>query len=167
MKSLLASVRTQGGLDRVDHAVQWLEDEWRKHGEGALDRLWTDQKGLFESNEGESIVLLAELIKTDLRCRFVRGQTPTVLTMEIVQDLVADSLWDLAVNQAGTPVTGLYKPYGNATATATQPHYSFNATPSGPTGDTILGGKAAEDGTEALTVEVAWEIDTWTKVTGA
>ena len=66
MKSLLASVRTQGGLDRVDHAVQWLEDEWRKHGEGALDRLWTDQKGLFESNEGESIVLLAELIKTDL-----------------------------------------------------------------------------------------------------
>lgn len=95
----------------------------------------------------------------------MRGQTPTVLNMEIVQDTEADSLWDLAVNQAGTPVTGVYKPYGNATASGTQPHYSFNATPSGPTGDTILGGAAAEDGTEALTVEVAWTIDTWTKVT--
>lgn len=97
----------------------------------------------------------------------MRGQTPTVLNMEIVQDLEADSLWDLAVNQAGTPVTGVYKPYGNATASSTQPHYTFNATPSGPTGDVILGGEAAEDGTEALTVEVAWQIDTWTKVTGA
>lgn len=97
----------------------------------------------------------------------MRGQVPTVLNMTIIQDLVADSLWDLAVNQAGSPVTGIYKPYGNATASATQPHYSFNTTPSGPTGDVILGGDAAEDGTQGLTVDVVWQIDTWTKVTGA
>lgn len=78
MKSLLASVRSVGGLDRVDHAVQWLEDEWRKHGEVSLERVWSEQKGLFESAADESVVVLAELIRTDLRCRFARGQTPAV-----------------------------------------------------------------------------------------
>ncbi len=78
MKSLLASVRAGGGLERVDHAVQLLEDEWRKHGEVPLERLWTEQKRLLESDTAEPIILLAELIRTDLRCRFARGQTPTV-----------------------------------------------------------------------------------------
>lgn len=94
----------------------------------------------------------------------MRGQVPTTLTMEIVQDHAADTLYDLAVTQAGSTVTGLYKPYGNATATSTKPHYSFNAVSSGPTGDVIVGGAASEDGTEQLTVEVAWQIDTWAKV---
>ncbi len=78
MKSLLASVRSVGGLDRVDHAVQWLEDEWRRHGEVSLERVWSEQKGLFESAADESVVVLAELIRTDLRCRFARGQSPAV-----------------------------------------------------------------------------------------
>jgi serine/threonine protein kinase len=78
MKSLLASVRAVGGLDRVDHAVQLLEDEWRKHGDVPLGRLWTDQKRLLESQSDEPIILLAELIRTDLRCRFARGQAPAV-----------------------------------------------------------------------------------------
>src|SRR5262249_33602411 len=78
MKSLLASVRSIGGLDRVDHAVQMLEDEWRRHGDVPLERLWTEQKRIVESEAGDSVVLLVELVKTDLRCRFARGQTPTV-----------------------------------------------------------------------------------------
>ena len=78
MKSLLASVRAGGGLDRVDHAVQLLEDEWRKHGDVPLERLWAEQKRLLESDADEPVILLAELIRTDLRCRFARGQTPTV-----------------------------------------------------------------------------------------
>ncbi len=78
MKSLLASIRAPGGLDRVDHAVQLLEDEWRKHGEVPLERLWAEQKRLLESDADQSIVLLSELIKTDLQCRFARGQTPAV-----------------------------------------------------------------------------------------
>ena len=95
----------------------------------------------------------------------MRGQVPTVLSMTILQDTTADSLWDLAVNQAGDSITGVYKPEGNATATATKPHFTFNAIPSGPTGDVIIGGDAAEDGTQGLTVDVVWQIDTWTKVT--
>ncbi len=78
MKSLLASIRDGEGIDRVDHAVQLLEDEWRRHGDVRLERLWKEQKPLFASEACESIVLLSELIKTDLRCRFARGQTPAV-----------------------------------------------------------------------------------------
>ena len=43
MKSRLASVRAEGGLDRVDRAVQLLEDEWRRHGEVRLESFWADQ----------------------------------------------------------------------------------------------------------------------------
>ncbi len=77
MKSLLASVRAVGGLDRVDHAVQLLEDEWRtarRCPAGALlDGAEARPRVGRRSNRS---VLLAELIKTDLRCRFARGQTP-------------------------------------------------------------------------------------------
>jgi serine/threonine protein kinase len=78
MKSLLASVRGGGGLDRVDQAVHMLEDEWRRHGEVQLERLWTDQKRVLAVDREDSVVVLAELIKADLRCRFSRGQSPTV-----------------------------------------------------------------------------------------
>ncbi len=78
MKSLLASVRVSGGLDRVDHAVQCLEDEWRKHGDVQLERLWTEQKRVLAVDPEDSIVLLTELVRTDLRCRYARGQSPTV-----------------------------------------------------------------------------------------
>jgi serine/threonine protein kinase len=78
MQSLLASVRDGGGLDRVDHAVQLLEDEWRKHGDVPLERLWAEQRRSPESDADEPVILLAELIRTDLRCRFARDQTPTV-----------------------------------------------------------------------------------------
>ena len=79
MKLLPASVRDGGGLDCVDHAVQWLEDQWRQHGTVELERVWSDQKrGLATAEDDDSAVLLTELIKTDLRCRFARSQTPTV-----------------------------------------------------------------------------------------
>lgn len=78
MKSLLASVRAGGGLDRVDHAVQWLEDEWRRHGDVPLDQLRHEHRRLLESASSDPVGVLAELIRTDLRCRFARGQTPTV-----------------------------------------------------------------------------------------
>ena len=76
MKSLLASVRADGGLDRVDQVVQLLEEEWRRRDDVQLARLWTEQKRGLAVDRDNSIVLLAELIKTDLRCRFARGQTP-------------------------------------------------------------------------------------------
>ena len=95
----------------------------------------------------------------------MRGQVPTVLNMKITQDVATGSLWDLAVNSTGTPVLGVYKPFGNETPTPAQPHFTFSVTPSGPTGDTIIGGDAAEDGSQVLTVDVTWRITAWTKKT--
>ena len=45
MKSRLASVRAAGGLDRVNRAVQLLEDEWQQHGEVQLEHFWTRARG--------------------------------------------------------------------------------------------------------------------------
>ena len=63
MRSLLASVRPEGGFDRLDRAVRSLEEEWR-HGEPTLERHWAEH-----DPEGTTSILAA-LVKADLRCRF-------------------------------------------------------------------------------------------------
>jgi len=45
MKSRVASVRTPGGLDRVDRVVQMLEDEWQRCGKVQLERFWKQYCG--------------------------------------------------------------------------------------------------------------------------
>jgi serine/threonine protein kinase len=77
MKSRLASVRDEGGLDRVDRAVQLLEEEWRRHGEVHLEDFWADQRRRGASDPVDSLELLAALVKADLRFRFDQGQLPT------------------------------------------------------------------------------------------
>jgi serine/threonine protein kinase len=76
MKSRFASVRTVGGLDRVDRVVQLLEDEWQRCGQVQLERFWKQDCGQSVTS-ADAIGLLAELVKVDLRCRFERGETPT------------------------------------------------------------------------------------------
>jgi serine/threonine protein kinase len=71
MKSLLASVRREDGHDRVESAVQSLEEQWRD-GEPALEKCWT------EHDPGRTISVLAALVKADLRCHFARGRSPAV-----------------------------------------------------------------------------------------
>ena len=77
MKSRLASVRAEGGLDRVDRAVQLLEEEWRRHGEVRLENFWADQCRIGAIDPADSLGLLAALVKADLRLRYDQGQTPT------------------------------------------------------------------------------------------
>jgi len=77
MKSRLASVRTDGGLDRVDRAVQLLEEEWRRHGEVRLETFWAGQNRGGAAGPVDSLGLLAALVKADLRLRYDQGQTPT------------------------------------------------------------------------------------------
>jgi serine/threonine protein kinase len=78
MNSRAASVRAAGGLDRVDRAVQLLEDEWRRHGEVQLDSFWMEQVRTKAVAPDESLGVLAALIKADLRQRYDLGQTPAV-----------------------------------------------------------------------------------------
>lgn len=91
------------------------------------------------------------------------ASAPTAWEFEAVQDHEEDSLWDLAVNQPGTSVTFLYKPYGNATASATQPHFSGTMQTAGPS-DTFAGGKASESTTEGLVFSASWRVTSWLKV---
>jgi serine/threonine protein kinase len=71
MKSLLASVRHDGGYDPVDRAVRSLEEAWRR-GEPHLERHWA------EHDPDGTTSVLAALVKADLRCRFARGRRPAV-----------------------------------------------------------------------------------------
>src|SRR4051794_13529988 len=70
MRTGVASVRSVG-LDGLDRAVRVFEEEWRR-GEPALERHWG------RSHARGPIATLAALVKSDLRCRFERGQRPTV-----------------------------------------------------------------------------------------
>lgn len=74
------------------------------------------------------------------------------------QDLATASLWDKVWTAAGTSVVILLKPYGNTAASATQPHYSANATVKEPDGD-LIGGDADASTTAAFTFSAVWPLD--------
>jgi len=78
MNPLLASARMASGLDLVERAVQSFEQEWRRHGEVRLEQYWPDQCRAQGIDPSDSVAILAELIKADLRLRFDHGQSPTV-----------------------------------------------------------------------------------------
>lgn len=48
--------------------------------------------------------------------------------IEAVADYAEGSFWDYLWDNAGSTVTFTYKPYGNATASTTQPHFTGSAT---------------------------------------
>ena len=77
MNSRRASVRNECGLDRVDRAVQLLEDEWRRHGDVHLESFWAEQNRTRAAGPLDSVGVLVELVKADLRRRFEAGQRPT------------------------------------------------------------------------------------------
>ena len=78
MKSLLASARAGSGLDRVDRDVDLLEQHWQRHGEVSLERFWQNCKAKDTGSLLDRLAHLVALIKSDLRCRFERGQTAEV-----------------------------------------------------------------------------------------
>jgi hypothetical protein len=76
----------------------------------------------------------------------------------MVQDLATGTLWDKIWTVPGTSVAVLLKPYGNAVASAAQPHYSGNLTITEPDGD-LIGGEADASVSARNTVEVEWVWD--------
>lgn len=80
------------------------------------------------------------------------------LEFTAVQDLATSTLWDKVWTAAGTSVAFILKPYGNATASATQPHYTGNATITEPDGD-FIGGEADSSTTARMTFEASWVLD--------
>ncbi|WP_395691795.1 hypothetical protein [Nocardioides sp.] len=72
-----------------------------------------------------------------------------------LQDLTTGTIWDKVWSAAGSSVAALVKPYGNSTASPTQPHYSGNVTITEPDG-TLIGGDADASTTSRWTFECEW-----------
>lgn len=77
--------------------------------------------------------------------------------LTIAQDHATGTLWTEIWDNAGETLSGIYAPYGNATPSASQPHYSFVATISEPDG-LLMGGEATSSTRAVASVEVEWEL---------
>lgn len=89
---------------------------------------------------------------------------PTAWEFEAKQDHAASTLWDLATGTSSRSVTFLYRPYGNAVASVSQPHYSGTLVTDAPSG-VFAGGQAGDDKSEPYTFQSSWRVVSWTKVT--
>ena len=78
MKSFLASARAGNGLDLVDRDVNLLKERWQRHGEVSLEQFWQSCNANDSASLLDRVAHLVALIKSDLRCRFERGQTAEV-----------------------------------------------------------------------------------------
>jgi hypothetical protein len=85
------------------------------------------------------------------------GARDYALNMTIAQDHASGTLWDLIWTGAGTEVSGVYAPYGNAEPTVSQPHYGFTAKVQEPDGD-FLGAEADDSTTAVATIDVSWPL---------
>lgn len=77
------------------------------------------------------------------------------LEFTAVQDAATTTLWDEVFTNAGDTVPILLKPYGNATASAGEPHFTASAIISEPDGD-LLGGDADASATARFTIDCSW-----------
>lgn len=71
------------------------------------------------------------------------------------QDAVTTALWRYMWASAGTTIAVKVNPYGNATATATEPHYTGNVTITEPDG-VLLGGEANSSVSARMQFSVKW-----------
>lgn len=78
-----------------------------------------------------------------------------VLTLKLTQDMVSTTLWRKIFDAAGTDVAILMKPYGNASASVTQPHFTATCNVREPDG-VFIGGEADAAPTKRQVVEVEW-----------
>lgn len=83
------------------------------------------------------------------------GAREYAVEFTLKQDAASTSLWRMIWAQAGATVAVKINPYGNATATATEPHYTANVTITEPDG-VLLGGEANSSTSARMTVQVRW-----------
>lgn len=79
------------------------------------------------------------------------------LVLKLTQDMAATTLWRRIFDAPGTDLACLIKPYGNATASVTQPHFTFTANVREPDG-VFIGGEADASTTKRQVIEVEWPL---------
>lgn len=77
--------------------------------------------------------------------------------LTMTQDHATGTLWSEVWDNAGTEISGIYAPYGNTTASITEPHYTFSAIISEPDG-LLMGGEATNSTRAVASIEVEWEL---------
>jgi hypothetical protein len=85
------------------------------------------------------------------------GSRAYKLSMNLVQDVAASSLWRLIWDSAGTEVSIVLKPAGGTTLSASQPSFTATAIVAEPDGD-FLGGDSDLSTTARFSSEVEWEL---------
>ena len=83
------------------------------------------------------------------------GGRSYTLKLTFVQDAEAGTLWDQVWSHAGEDVPVIVRPYGNAAASATQPHFHGTVTITEPDGD-LIGGDADPSTSARFTTDVEW-----------
>ncbi|KHL18540.1 hypothetical protein CLV56_4004 [Mumia flava] len=79
------------------------------------------------------------------------------LTFTAVQDAATGTMWREVFDNAGDEVPVTLMPYGNATASATEPHYTMTAVIKEPEGD-LIGGDADASTSARFTIECEWDL---------
>jgi hypothetical protein len=83
------------------------------------------------------------------------GGRDYTLKLTFVQDAAAGSLWDQIWSHSGDDIPVVVRPYGNAIATAGEPHFHGTVTLGEPNGD-LLGGDADASTSARFTVDAEW-----------
>jgi hypothetical protein len=83
------------------------------------------------------------------------GARDYALAITLKQDAATGSLWRRIFDDAGDDVPYIVAPYGNAVASASQPHFTGTCTITEPDGD-LLGGEANKSNTARMTIEVSF-----------
>lgn len=84
------------------------------------------------------------------------GARDYALEIRGVQDAASASLWRQVWDNAGDEVSVTVMPYGNATPSATEPHYTGTVVIKEPDG-VLLGGEANANPSARFAFEVTWE----------
>lgn len=79
------------------------------------------------------------------------------LNLKMTQDMASTGLWTTVFASAGSDVAVLLRPYGNASASATQPHFTATANVREPDG-VLIGGEADSSATKRQVIEVQWPL---------
>jgi hypothetical protein len=83
------------------------------------------------------------------------GSRQYSLKVKMTQDAAAGSLWDQAWSHAGDDIDVVVRPYGNAVASVSEPHFTGTVTVTEPDGD-LLGGDADASTSARFIIEVEW-----------
>lgn len=83
------------------------------------------------------------------------GARDYALAITLAQDAATGTLWSEIFESAGTDVPYTVMPYGNAVASAGEPHFEGTCTIAEPDGD-LLGGEANKSNTAKMTIEVVF-----------